>query len=88
VYNQYVIRTSRRDAVREALTRAGIGSEVYYPLGLHLQECFRSLGYKPGDMPETERACSEVLAIPVFGELGDVRRARVAEAVIQAVRCK
>jgi dTDP-4-amino-4,6-dideoxygalactose transaminase/acetyltransferase-like isoleucine patch superfamily enzyme len=86
VYNQYVIRTPRRDAVREALTRAGIGSEVYYPLGLHLQECFRSLGYKPGDMPETERACAEVLAIPVFGELGAERRARVVEAVINALR--
>ena len=88
VYNQYVIRTPRRDAVREALTKAGIGSEVYYPLGLHLQECFRGLGYKSGDMPETERACAEVLAIPVFGELGEERRARVVETVIQALRSK
>jgi dTDP-4-amino-4,6-dideoxygalactose transaminase len=86
VYNQYVLRTPRRDALRKALSSAGVGSEVYYPLGLHLQECFANLGHKPGDMPETERATAEVLAIPVYGELGDERRARVVEAVVSALK--
>jgi dTDP-4-amino-4,6-dideoxygalactose transaminase/acetyltransferase-like isoleucine patch superfamily enzyme len=85
VYNQYVVRTPERDTLRKRLSEAGIGSEVYYPLGLHMQECFASLGYKPGDMPETERACAEVLAIPVYAELGDVRRQRVVDAVIAAL---
>jgi dTDP-4-amino-4,6-dideoxygalactose transaminase len=71
VWNQYVIRVpdGRRDALRESLAKAKIGSEIYYPLGLHDQECFRYLGYKPGDLPETDRAAREVLALPIFPEL-------------------
>jgi dTDP-4-amino-4,6-dideoxygalactose transaminase len=71
VWNQYVIRVpdGRRDQLREFLTRAKIGTEIYYPLGLHDQECFRYLDYKPGDLPETERAAREVLALPIFPEL-------------------
>ncbi len=71
VWNQYVVRVpdGRRDALRESLSKAKIGSEIYYPLGLHDQECFRYLGYKPGDLPETDRAAREVLALPIFPEL-------------------
>ena len=71
VWNQYVIRVpaERRDALREHLAAAKIGSEIYYPLGLHQQECFEYLGYSHGDLPETDRAASEVLALPIFPEL-------------------
>lgn len=86
VYNQYVIRSSKRDALKAGLTEAGIGNEIYYPLGLHLQECFASLGYKKGDLPETERACAEVLAIPVHGDLSAAQRARVVSTVESLLR--
>jgi len=71
VWNQYVVRVphGRRDELRESLTKAKIGTEIYYPLGLDDQECFRYLGYKPGDLPETDRAAREVLALPIFPEL-------------------
>ncbi len=71
VWNQYVIRVrdGKRDALRQFLTEAKIGTEIYYPLGLHQQECFQYLGCKPGDLPETERAAEEVLALPIFPEL-------------------
>lgn len=81
VYNQYVLRTPRRDALRAALTQAGIGTEVYYPRSLHVQECFANLGYQPQDMPESERAVAEVLAIPVYPELNAQQRARVLAAI-------
>jgi dTDP-4-amino-4,6-dideoxygalactose transaminase len=71
VWNQYVIRVpdGLRTPLREALTEARIGSEIYYPLGLHQQQCFRYLGYRPDDLPETRRAAEEVLALPIFPEL-------------------
>ena len=71
VWNQYVIRVpdGRRDALREALIADHVGTEIYYPLGLHQQECFRFLGYAGGDLPETERAAREVVALPIFPEL-------------------
>lgn len=71
VWNQYVIRVpgGLRAELRQSLTEAKIGTEIYYPLGLHQQECFRYLGYAPGDLPETERAAEEVLALPIFPEL-------------------
>jgi len=71
VWNQYVVRVpnAQRDRMRAFLAESKIGTEVYYPLGLHSQECFRELGYAPGDLPETERAAQEVLALPIFPEL-------------------
>jgi dTDP-4-amino-4,6-dideoxygalactose transaminase len=86
IYNQYVVRVPERDRVRERLTAAGVGCEVYYPVPLHLQECFRDLGYTAGDFPESERAAAETLAIPIFPELAEAQRAAVAEAVLAAVR--
>ncbi len=86
VYNQYVVRTPKRDALRAALQAAAIASEVYYPLGLHLQQCFESLGGEPGDMPETERACAEVLAIPVAPELSQSQRERVVDVVVDTLK--
>ena len=70
-YHQYTvrIRDGRRDAVRQALLDGGVGCGVFYPLGLHLQDCFRYLGGRPGDLPETERAAAEVLSLPIFPEL-------------------
>jgi dTDP-4-amino-4,6-dideoxygalactose transaminase len=71
VWNQYVVRVAdgRRDALRHWLSEAKIGSEIYYPLGLHEQDCFRYLGYSPTDLFETYRASREVLALPIFPEL-------------------
>lgn len=81
-YNQYTIRAERRDALRSHLAAQGIGTGVYYPLPLHLQPCFRSLGYAPGDFPVAERLCREVLSLPVYPELGEERVRRVATAIL------
>ncbi len=71
VWNQYTIRVpnGQRNAVKQRLADAGVGSEVYYPIPLHQQECFRSLDYRTGSLPETERAAAEVLSLPIFPEL-------------------
>jgi dTDP-4-amino-4,6-dideoxygalactose transaminase len=83
IYHQYVIRTSQRDALREHLTRKEIGTAIYYPLGLHEQECFRSLGYKAGDFPESECAARETLALPIYPELSAEQQRYVAESIAE-----
>ena len=84
IYNQYVVRVSDRDGVKRALAERGIGSAVYYPIPLHLQKCFEYLGYKEGDFPESERACREVLALPIYPELPEGHVRRVAAELLAA----
>lgn len=85
VYNQYVVRVPNRDEVKQKLQEKGIGSAVYYPLGLHQQKCFSYLGYNAGDLPETERACREVLALPVYPELKEEEVRHVAATMKEIV---
>lgn len=81
VYNQYVIRADRRDELQAHLAERGIGTAVYYPRPLHLQPCFADLGHGPGDFPNAERACREVLALPVYPELSPDRIRSVVGAI-------
>jgi dTDP-4-amino-4,6-dideoxygalactose transaminase len=81
IYNQYVIRVSRRDELKNFLRDAGVPSEIYYPLPLHLQQAFAYLGYKPGDFPESEAASAEVLALPVFPEMTDDQQNLVVDSI-------
>jgi dTDP-4-amino-4,6-dideoxygalactose transaminase len=85
IYNQYVIRVSRRDELVKHLKEKAIGCEVYYPVTMHLQECFRYLGYKQGDFPESEKAAKEVMAIPIYPELTDEMKDYVAETILAFV---
>ncbi|MEM9073185.1 MAG: DegT/DnrJ/EryC1/StrS family aminotransferase [Myxococcota bacterium] len=81
VYNQYVVRTDRRDELQQHLRDQGIATAIYYPRPLHLQQCFEDLGYRPGSLPQAEKAASEVLAIPVFPDLGPARLNRIAQTI-------
>jgi len=81
VFHQYVIRAYRRNELREFLTARKIGTEIYYPIPLHLQPCFVYLGYLEGDFPEAESAAKEVLALPMFAELTEDEQKRVVESI-------
>lgn len=81
VYHQYVVRVPRRDDLRAYLSSAGIGSEIYYPRPLHLQQALAFLGYRAGDFPQAERAAAEVLALPIYPELREDEQDTVVDAI-------
>ena len=88
IFNQYVIRTSRRDQLRTALQEKGVGTEIYYPVPMHLQECFAYLGHKVGAFPESEGAANETLALPIYPELSEPQARYVVQCVAEFFSAK
>lgn len=85
IYNQYVVRSAARDQILAHLKKSQIGCEVYYPLSLHQQRCFKSLGYNDGDFPQSERAAAETFAIPIYGELSFEQQQEVVHRIGEAL---
>jgi dTDP-4-amino-4,6-dideoxygalactose transaminase len=85
VFHQYVVRVRERDRVRARLAERGISTSVFYPVPLHLQECFAELGYREGSFPQAEKAAKEVLALPMFPQLTDPEVERVAAELLAAL---
>jgi dTDP-4-amino-4,6-dideoxygalactose transaminase len=81
IFNQYIIRTTCRDQLKAALEDKGVGTEIYYPVPMHLQECFACLGHKPGAFPESESAAKETLALPIYPELTDAQAQYVVKCI-------
>jgi dTDP-4-amino-4,6-dideoxygalactose transaminase len=86
IYNQYVLRVRNRDALRAHLTAAGIGTEIYYPVPLHLQQCFAYLGHEAGDYPLSEQAAGQVLALPIYPELSEAQLQYVVDSIVAYYR--
>ena len=86
IFNQYIVRVERRDALKKFLAERSVGTEIYYPVPLHLQACFAYLGYQSGDFPESERAAAQTLALPVYPELDDAQLAHVVASIAEFYR--
>src|SRR5574340_1552547 len=81
VFNQFTLRVRKRDELRTFLKDNGVGTEVYYPLPLHMQNCYRDLGYQKGAFPQSERAAGEVLSLPIYAELTDEQLQYVVQTI-------
>jgi dTDP-4-amino-4,6-dideoxygalactose transaminase len=86
IYNQYCIRVEHRDKLRHGLAEHGVGSEIYYPLPLHVQQCFAYLGHRPEDFPESMRAARETLALPIYPELSESQLQYVVDTIAGLIR--
>ena len=86
VYNQFTVRAQKRDELRAYLKDRGVGTEIYYPIPLHLQECYRGLGCRKGDFPVSERAAEEVMSLPIYAELTEDQQAYVVRTIAEFYR--
>lgn len=83
IYNQFILRVPKRDGLRTFLTEKNIGTEIYYPMPLHLQECYKDLGYQEGSLPNAEMACKETVGLPIFPELSQEQQETVVETIAE-----